>query len=147
MYQSVWSLHRRPGRAGAGRLFYSTFDVTYVFAVPDFKIAQIGARRRPGNDVRAEAASGSGHYSSRAGVIDTCLQVGTTLSLTTSVVRLSSRARLDTRPRPLSLKPLCVHTSCHVSALPSSPFSRLPPNLTVWLRSKQLRRPVSASAS
>jgi len=31
VYQSVWSLHRRPGRAGAGRLFYSTFDVTYVF--------------------------------------------------------------------------------------------------------------------
>ena len=131
---------------GAGRLFYSTFDVTYVFptlrshksARAAVQVTTYGRKPRPA----------VGYYSSRAAALSTtCLQVGTTLSLTTSVVRLSSRARLDTRPRPLSLKPLCVHTSCHVSALPSSPFSRLPPNLTVWLRSKQLRRPVSASAS
>lgn len=64
----VWSLHR-PGYprrrirfdgswagAGGGAVF-STFDVTYELRVPDFKIAQIGARRRPGNDVRAAAAS------------------------------------------------------------------------------------------
>ena len=130
---------------GAGRLFYSTFDVTYVFptlrshksARAAVQVTTYGRKPRP--------AVGTTHRG--PAFIDTCLQVGTTLSLTTTVVRLSSRARLDTRPRPLSLKPLCVHTSCHVSALPSSPFSRLPPNLTVWLRSKQLRRPVSASAS
>jgi hypothetical protein len=132
----------------AGRLFYSTFDVTYVFptlrshksARAAVQVTTYGRKPRP--------AVGTTHRRGPAfGYRYMPIQVGTTLSLTTSVVRLSSRARLDTRPRPLSLKPLCVHTSCHVSALPSSPFSRLPPNLTVWLRSKQLRRPVSASAS
>lgn len=69
----VWSLHRRDrvGRSGLGPGGCFIADLRCNLRVPDFKIAQIGARRRPGNDVRAEAASGSGHYSSRAGVIDT----------------------------------------------------------------------------
>jgi hypothetical protein len=65
---------------GAGRLFYSTFDVTYVFptirshksARAAVQVTTYGRKPRP--------RSGSGHYSSRAGVIDTCpRQVGTLL--------------------------------------------------------------------
>ena len=62
---------------GPGGLFYSTFDVTYVFltirshksARAAVQVTTYGRKPRPA----------VGTYSSRAGVIDTCLQVGTLL--------------------------------------------------------------------